>query len=84
MKENMRITIHKTIDGTTHRHICAKPGPKFSGNKPVLVDLPLTYIAVMKARNAECGGCLSVNEQIRRAIRAYILDGLVYTNPLIH
>jgi hypothetical protein len=77
-----RITTYCTVSGNTVRRLCAKPGPKPNGNRPLLVDLPPAYIAVMKAKNEECGGLLSVNEQIRRAVRAYLLDGLVYINPL--
>jgi hypothetical protein len=56
------------------------PGPQARGFVSVHAEIPPEYLAVMKATNIECGGCLSVNEQIRRAIRAYITGGLVYTS----
>lgn len=59
-------------------------GPKPFGFVSIHAEIPPEHLVVMKARNVECGGCLSVNEQIRRAILAYILDGLVYINPLNH
>ena len=74
--------IYKTINGQLYKIKRQKPGPKPNGYKAVLVDLPVEHIAALKARKAECGGYLSVNEQIRMAVRAYLLDGLVYINRL--
>lgn len=59
-----------------------KPGPTPKDYVSVHAEIPLAYLIAMKNRNAECGGLYPVNEQIRRAIYAYLLDGLVYTNPL--
>lgn len=59
-----------------------KPGPKPSGYVPVLVEMPVEYLALLRWRRDDCGGLLPVNEQIRRAVRAYLLDGLVYINPV--
>ena len=56
-----------------------KPGPKPKGFVPVLVNIPL---AVMQYRREQCGGALSVNQQIRDAVRGY-LCGLVYASLYI-
>lgn len=56
-----------------------KSGPKPKGYVILSVRLPAYYVAAMKAVNAECGGGLSVNEQIRRAVRS-ALCGLVYAS----
>ena len=58
-----------------------KPGPKSRGYVKVLVNLPPEYVAVMKAKNDECGGCNSMSEQIRQAVRG-ALCGLIYTSLL--
>ena len=54
-----------------------KPGPKPRGLVRVLVDIPAEHLAVMQYRRDECDGLLSVNQQIRDAIRGH-LCGLVY------
>ncbi len=58
-----------------------KSGPKPKGYVKVLVNVPVAYLTAMKAKNAECGGQYSVNEQIRRAIRGH-LCGLIYISLL--
>lgn len=60
-----------------------KPGPKPKGYVKVLVNLPVEYIAAMKAKNIECGGLSSVSEQIRQAVRGS-LCGLIYISLLKH
>ena len=40
-------------------------------------DIPADHLAVMQYRRDECDGLLSVNQQIRDAIRGH-LCGLVY------
>ena len=60
-----------------------KPGPKPRGFVRVLVDIPAEHLAVMQYRREECGGLLSVNQQIRDAIRGH-LCGLVYMSLYIH
>ena len=62
-----------------HRHSFT-PGPKPQGFVRVLVDIPATHLAVMQARRAECGTWLSVNQQIRDAIRNDLHGGFVYTS----
>lgn len=54
-----------------------KPGPKPKGYVKVLVNIPAEYLAIMKAKNEECGGLNSVSDQIRSAIRGH-LCGLIY------
>lgn len=54
-----------------------RPGPKPQGYVKVLVNLPPEYLAAMQIKNEQCGGMLSVNQQIRDAVRGY-LCGLVY------
>ena len=58
-----------TVDGKTLRFDGNKPGPKTRGYVDVHAELLPEYLAAMKAKNAECGGLLPVNEQIRRAAR---------------
>ena len=59
-----------------------KPGPKPRGFVPVLVNIPAEHLAVMQYRREQCGGALSVNQQIRDAVRGY-LCGLAYTSLYI-
>ena len=75
----MKYTIYTDVDGNLHRRKHAKPGPKARGYIRVLVDMPPEYVEQMRWINEDCGGRLAVNEQIRRAVRAY-LCGLVYIN----
>lgn len=58
-----------------------KSGPKPKGYVVLSVRLPAYYVAAMKAANEECGGKMSVNEQIRRAVCG-MLCGLVYASLL--
>lgn len=58
-----------------------KSGPQPKGYVKVLVNIPVAYLAAMKAQNAECGGGYSVSEQIRMAIRGQ-LCGLIYISLL--
>ena len=59
-----------------------KSGPKPKGYVKVLVNIPVAYLAAMKAKNAECGGMYPVNEQIRIAIRGFAPDeGYCQCNP---
>lgn len=58
-----------------------KTGPKPMGYVKVLVNLPVEYVALMKAKNEECGGLLSVSQQIRDAVRGS-LCGLIYISLL--
>jgi len=58
-----------------------KSGPTPKGYVKVLINIPIAYVAVMKAKNAECGGHYSVSEQIRIAIRGH-LCGLIYISLL--
>lgn len=51
------------------------------GYVKVLVNLPVEYVALMKAKNEECGGLLSVSQQIRDAVRGS-LCGLIYISLL--
>ena len=57
------------------------PGPKAKGYVKVLVNIPPEYLELMRIKNEECGGLLSVNEQIRSAIRG-ALCGLEYISLL--
>lgn len=57
------------------------PGPKPKGYRKILVRIPEAHAVLMEIENEKCGGMLSVNEQIRRAIRARLLGGLVYISP---
>ena len=52
-----------------------KPGPKPKGY--VMVNIPVAYLEIMKAKNEQCGGLLPISEQIRQAIRG-ALCGLRY------
>lgn len=70
-----------TVNGITYRHDWT-PGPQPMGLVSVHAEIPPEYLAAMKARNDRCGGLYPVNEQIRRAIRAHLLDGLVYISLL--
>ena len=74
-------SIITTRDGNTYTRQW-KPGPKPRGYVSVLVDIPIEHLAVMRYRRDECGGLLSVNQQIRDAIRGH-LCGLVYTSLYI-
>lgn len=56
------------------------PGPKPKGYRKILVRIPEVYVLLMEIENEKCGGMLSVNEQIRRAVRARLLGGWVYTH----
>ncbi len=76
-----RKTYHRRTDGSLCYHEWT-PGPRPCGLVGVHAEIPPEHLAVMKVRNAECGGMLPVNEQIRRAIRAYLVDGLVYTSQV--
>ncbi len=58
------------------------PGPKPQGFVKVLVNIPAEHLAVMQYRREQCGGALSVNQQIRDAVRGY-LCGLVYASLYI-
>lgn len=58
-----------------------KPGPRPMNYKKVLVNIPAEYLALMKAKNEECGGMLPVSQQIRDAIRGS-LCGLIYISLL--
>lgn len=60
-----------------------KSGPKPKGYVKMLVNIPVAYVAAMKAKNAECGGLYPVSEQIRAAIRGQ-LCGLIYISLLKH
>ena len=60
-----------------------KTGPRPRNYKKVLVDIPAEHLALMKAKNEECGGLLPVNQQIRDAIRGS-LCGLIYISLLKH
>jgi hypothetical protein len=78
---NMPKTIvYGTVDGTQRSYVSKKPGPKPSGWTKRLFRLPPEYIAAMEAINDKCGGGLSVNEQVRRAVRAYLTVNL--SNPI--
>ncbi len=59
-----------------------KPGPKPKGFVPALANIPAEHLAVMQYRREQCGGALSVNQQIRDAVRGY-LCGLVYASLYI-
>ena len=65
-------------DRITHgyRHTY-QPGPKPQGFVRVLVDIPATHLAVMRARKAACPW-MSVNQQIRDAVQAHLQGGFVY------
>ena len=71
-----RKTYHRRVDGSRYYHEW-RPGPKPRGLIGVHAEMPLEYLAALRARNAECGGMLPVNEQIRRAVRMYLTDGLI-------
>ena len=60
-----------------------RPGPKPQGFVRVLVDIPAEHLAEMQYRRDQYGGKLSVNQQIRDAIRGH-LCGLVYMSLYIH
>jgi hypothetical protein len=53
------------------------------GYVKVLVNIPVAYLEIMKAKNEECGGLNPVSEQIRQAIRG-ALCGLIYISLLEH
>lgn len=58
-----------------------KTGPRPRNYKKILVNIPAEYLALMKAKNEECGGLYPVSEQIRDAIRGK-LCGLIYISLL--
>lgn len=58
-----------------------KSGPKPKGYVKILVRLPAAHVAAMSAKNAECGGMYSVNQQVRDAVRG-MLCGLIYISLL--
>lgn len=58
-----------------------KSGPQPRNYKKVLVNIPAEHLALMKAKNEECGGMLPVSQQIRDAIRGS-LCGLIYISLL--
>ena len=69
-----RIT-YQTVTGET-RYYYVRTGPKGSGHVRVQVRIPPAYVAAMEAKRDRTG--LSVNEQIRRAIRMSLTEGLLY------
>lgn len=60
-----------------------KPGPRPRGYIKLLVNIPVAHVEMMKWKNEQRGGTLSVNEQIRRAVRN-ALCGQVYINLVNH
>lgn len=72
------------VDVTGKRYIREwKPGPKPKGYVKILVNLPIEYLELMRWKNEECGGCNSVSEQIRQAVRG-ALCGLIYISLVKH
>ena len=74
----MNYTIITTVTGEKIKRLHKKKGRKPRGYVKVLVNLPAAHVEAMKWQNEKCGGNLSVNEQIRTAVRG-MLCGLVYT-----
>ena len=74
----MNYTITTTVTGEKFRRIHKKKGRPSRGYVKVLVNLPAAHVEAMRWQNEKCGGNLSVNEQIRTAVRG-MLCGLVYT-----
>jgi len=58
-------------NGQRYRHEY-RPGPSPMGYIGIHAEIRPDQLATLKAINAECGGGLPVNEQIRRAIDVYL------------
>jgi len=72
----MRTRTYRDVDGKLHKYQ-HRTGPRGSGHVKVLVRIPPEYMAVMELTRDETNGMMSVNEQIRRAVRMYITGGLL-------
>ena len=75
--KNVRIVRYPTITGGEYGHII-KTGPKSLGYVKRLFRIPPEYLAALEMQSAETGGVISVNELVRRAIRMYLTEGLLY------
>ena len=67
--------IYDRVDGSQYSRT-VKTGPAASGFVHLHAFVQPEHLAIMQARQVETG--ISVNEQIRRAIRMYNTDGLLY------
>jgi len=74
----MNYTIYKTVTGETKRRNHRRKGRKPLGMTKLLIRLPTAHVEAMRWENERCGGRMSVNSQVRAAVRG-MLCGLVYT-----